>query len=91
MVRRHAEDTLLDDRSGVHPCHFKVGAVVPGIYRGEISGVNFVGTVGLEALEIRLVTNLTHDINVVFRPLIWVRHLGRCQRLLLGSSTSASI
>ena len=77
MVRRHAEDTLLDDRSGVRPRHFKVGAVVPGIYRGEVSGINFVGMIGLEALEICLVTDLMHNIDVIFGPLIWVRHLGR--------------
>ena len=71
-VRRHTEDALLDDQSGVRPCHFKVGAVVPGIYRGEVSGINFVGTIGLEVLEIRLVMDLTHDIDVIFGPLIWV-------------------
>ena len=40
-VRRHTEDTLLDDRSRVRPHHFKVGTVVPGIYQGEVSGINF--------------------------------------------------
>ena len=65
--------------------------MIPGIYRGEVSGINFVGTIGLEALEICLVMDLTYDIDVIFRPLIWVRHLGRCQRLLLGSGASAGI
>ena len=90
-VCHHAEDTLLDDRSRVRPCHFKVGTVVPGIYRGEVSGINFVGMIGLKVLEIHLVTDLTHDINVIFRPLIWVQCLGRRRRLLLGSGASAGI
>ena len=90
-VRCQAEDTLLDDRSGVRLRHFKLGTVVPGIYQGEVSGINFVGTVGLEVLEIRLVTDLMNDIDVIFRSLIWVRCLGRHRCLLLGSGTSAGI
>ena len=53
--------------------------------------INFVGTIGLEVLEIHLVTDLMHDINVIFGPLIWVRCLGRRQHLRLGSGTSAAI
>ena len=72
MVHRHAEDTLLDDGTGVHPRHFKIGAVVPGIDRGDVSRINFVGMIGLKVLEIYLVTDLMHDVDVFFGPLIWV-------------------
>ena len=68
----YTKDTFPDDQAGVHFRHINVSAVILSIYGGYVASVNLVVTIGLKALQICFVTNLTHNVDIFVTPLAWM-------------------
>ena len=69
----NTKDALLDHQAGVCPCHLNVGAVILSVYAGKVGWVDLVVMIGLETVEVHLVTNLTYHVDIVVGPLAWMR------------------
>ena len=84
LIRRHAEDTLLDDSAGIQPGHINVGTVVLGINHVQVHRIHFVLLICLEMINVHLVAVLADDVDVFFSSLTRVGHcLGGCPPFLL--------
>ena len=64
--------------------HVQVGAVVNGVDAGQVGWVDLVGAVGLETLEVHLVLDLAHNVDVCLAPLVGRGHLSGCSPFFLG-------
>ena len=82
-----AENTFLDDGARVHFGNIDIGAVVLGVDCTQVCWRDFIALVGLEAVQVGLVTNLVNHVEILVGPLAGVRgsHLNRRRHLLLRS------
>ena len=76
---------FLDDSAGVCFGNVDIGAVVLGVDGTQICWCDFIASVGLEAVQVCLVTDLANDVEVLIGPLASVggSRLNRHRHLLL--------
>ena len=84
-IGANAENTFLDDSAGVCFGNIDIGAVVLGVDCTQVCWRDFIASVGLEAVQVSLVTDLVNHIEILISPLAGVGGscLNRRRHLLL--------
>ena len=87
LIGGNAENIFLDDSAGVCFGNIDIGAVVLGVDCTQVCWRDFIGSVGLEAVQVGLVMDLVNHIEILVGPLASVGGscLNRCRHLLLRS------
>ena len=83
-IGTNAEDTFVDDSAEVHFGNIEIGAVVHGVDCTRVCWRDFVVSVGLEAVQVGLVTDLANHVKILVGPLASIggSRLNRCRHLL---------